>query len=299
MEKWVVVKASNVDLAVEKALAELGVAKDRVQVEVLQKGGLFRQAEVKVTVREDAGTLAEDFVNGVLAAMNIDAHAAAEERDGEIVVDIEGEGSGSAIGYRGEVLDAIQFLTRTYVGQERNGSAKIVVDCENYRAKRRDTLVALANRLAEKAYRTRRKVVLEPMNPFERRIIHGALVDSEIAETHSEGEDAERHVVIVPKGVELREDRPRGRRDGRRDGHRDGRRDDRRDDRRGGRRDDARGGRGDRDRDRRRERSPRVEEEEVPDGREYRGYYTDSFVKSDAPKSGPPKFKSFGGGKRR
>lgn len=295
MEKWVVVKASNVDLAVEKALAELGVAKDRVQVEVLQKGGLFRQAEVKVTVREDAGTLAEDFVNGVLAAMNIDAHAAAEERDGEIVVDIEGEGSGSAIGYRGEVLDAIQFLTRTYVGQERNGSAKIVVDCENYRAKRRDTLVALANRLAEKAYRTRRKVVLEPMNPFERRIIHGALVDSEIAETHSEGEDAERHVVIVPKGVELREDRPRGRRDGRRDGHRDGRRDDRR----GGRRDDARGGRGDRDRDRRRERSPRVEEEEVPDGREYRGYYTDSFVKSDAPKSGPPKFKSFGGGKRR
>ena len=152
-------------------------------------------------MREDAGTLAEDFVNGVLAAMNIDAHAAAEERDGEIVVDIEGEGSGSAIGYRGEVLDAIQFLTRTYVGQERNGSAKIVVDCENYRAKRRDTLVALANRLAEKAYRTRRKVVLEPMNPFERRIIHGALVDSEIAETHSEGEDAERHVVIVPKGT--------------------------------------------------------------------------------------------------
>ena len=275
MEKWVVVKASNVDLAVEKALAELGVAKDRVQVEVLQKGGLFRQAEVKVTVREDAGTLAEDFVNGVLAAMNIDAHAVAEERDGEIVVDIEGEGSGSAIGYRGEVLDAIQFLTRTYVGQERNGSAKIVVDCENYRAKRRDTLVALANRLAEKAYRTRRKVVLEPMNPFERRIIHGALVDSEIAETHSEGEDAERHVVIVPKGVELR--------------------DDRRDDRRGGRRDNARGDKA----DRRRERSPRVEEEEVPDGREYRGYYTDSFVKSDAPKSGPPKFKSFGGGKRR
>ena len=220
MEKSVVVKASNVELAVEKALAELEATRDRVRVEVLQKGGLFQRAEVKVTLKETAETLAEDFVNGVLAAMNIKARGKAEERDGEIVVDIEGEDGGSAIGYRGEVLDAIQFLTRTYVGQERNGSAKIVVDCENYRAKRRETLVALANRLAEKAYRTRRKVVLEPMNPFERRIIHGALVDSEIAETHSEGEDAERHVVIVPKGVELREDRPRGRRDGRRDADR-------------------------------------------------------------------------------
>lgn len=289
MEKSVVVKASNVDLAVEKALAELGVSKDRVQVEVLQKGGLFQRAEVRVTVRETAQTLAEDFVNGLLGAMNLKARGTAFERDGEVVVDIDGEDGGAAIGYRGEVLDAIQFLTRTYVGQEKSGSAKIVVDCENYRAKRRDTLVALAGRLAEKAYRTRRKIVLEPMNPFERRIIHGALADSEIAETHSEGEEHDRHVVIVPKGVELREDRPRGgRRDGRRDDRRGGRRDDRRDGRQDGRRDD-----------RRRERAPRVEEEEVPDGNEYRGYYTESFVKAEQQKSGPPKFKSFGGGKRR
>ena len=136
MEKSVVVKASNVELAVEKALAELEATRDRVRVEVLQKGGLFQRAEVRVTLKETAETLAEDFVNGVLAAMNIKARGKAEERDGEIVVDIEGEDGGSAIGYRGEVLDAIQFLTRTYVGQERNGSAKIVVDCENYRAKR-------------------------------------------------------------------------------------------------------------------------------------------------------------------
>lgn len=288
MERSVVVKASNVDLAVEKALAELGVARDRVSVEVLQKGGLFQRAEVRVTVIETASALAEEFVNGVLAAMSLKAEAKAEERDGEIVVEIDGADSGAAIGYRGEVLDAIQFLTRTYVGQEKNGSAKIVVDCENYRAKRRETLVALAGRLAEKAYRTRRKVVLEPMNPFERRIIHGALADSEIAETHSEGDDADRHVVIVPKGVELREDRPRGgRRDGRREGRRDGRRDDRRfknEDRQG---------------ERRRARASRAEEEEVPDGKEYRGYYTDTFTKAEAPKSGPPKFKSFGGGKRR
>lgn len=286
MEKSVVVKASSVDLAVEKALVELGAERDRVQVEVLAKGGLFQRAEVRVTLKETVADAAAEFVNGVLSAMRLSSRAEAEERDGEIVLDIEGQDSGAAIGYRGEVLDAIQFLTRTYINQEKNSSAKIVVDCENYRAKRRDTLVALANRLAEKAYRTRRKVSLEPMNPFERRIIHSALADSEIAETHSEGEDAARHIVIVPKGVELREDRPRGnRRDGRRG---DGRRETRRE-----RGNDAKGD------GRRRERAPRAEEEEVPDGREYRGYYTDDFVKADAPKSGPPKFKSFGGNRKR
>lgn len=286
MEKSVVVKASSVDLAVEKALTELGAERDRVQVEVLAKGGLFQRAEVRVTLKETVADAAAEFVNGVLSAMRLSSRAEAEERDGEIVLDIEGQDSGAAIGYRGEVLDAIQFLTRTYINQEKNSSAKIVVDCENYRAKRRDTLVALANRLAEKAYRTRRKVSLEPMNPFERRIIHSALADSEIAETHSEGEDAARHIVIVPKGVELREDRPRGnRRDGRRG---DGRRENRRE-----RGNDAKGD------GRRRERAPRAEEEEVPDGREYRGYYTDDFVKADAPKSGPPKFKSFGGNRKR
>lgn len=286
MEKSVVVKASSVDLAVEKALAELGAERDRVQVEVLAKGGLFQRAEVRVTLKETVADAAAEFVNGVLSAMRLSSRAEEEERDGEIVLDIEGQDSGAAIGYRGEVLDAIQFLTRTYINQEKNSSAKIVVDCENYRAKRRDTLVALANRLAEKAYRTRRKVSLEPMNPFERRIIHSALADSEIAETHSEGEDAARHIVIVPKGVELREDRPRGnRRDGRRG---DGRRETRRE-----RGNDAKGD------GRRRERAPRAEEEEVPDGREYRGYYTDDFVKADAPKSGPPKFKSFGGNRKR
>lgn len=286
MEKSVVVKASSVDLAVEKALAELGAERDRVQVEVLAKGGLFQRAEVRVTLKETVADAAAEFVNGVLSAMRLSSRAEAEERDGEIVLDIEGQDSGAAIGYRGEVLDAIQFLTRTYINQEKNSSAKIVVDCENYRAKRRDTLVALANRLAEKAYRTRRKVSLEPMNPFERRIIHSALADSEIAETHSEGEDAARHIVIVPKGVELREDRPRGnRRDGRRG---DGRRENRRE-----RGNDVKGD------GRRREHAPRAEEEEVPDGREYRGYYTDDFVKADAPKSGPPKFKSFGGNRKR
>lgn len=287
MEKSVVEKASSVELAVEKALGELGARREDVEIEVLSKGGLFQKAEVRVTLRQTAAAHAEEFVSGLLRAMGLSASAKASESDGEIVVEISGEDSGTAIGYRGEALDAIQFLTRTYLNQEKLGTGKVVVDCENYRAKRRETLVALAGRLAEKAYRTRRKVALEPMNPFERRIIHSALIDSEIAETHSEGEDSARHVVIVPKGVELREDR---RRDGRRDNRRDGRGKDRRrdGDRPANRRD------GD---DRRRERTPRTEEE-VPDGNEYRGYFTDGFVKSDPVKTGPPKFKSFGGKKK-
>lgn len=283
MEKSVVEKASSVELAVEKALGELGARREDVEIEVLSKGGLFQKAEVRVTIRQTAAAHAEEFVSGLLRAMGLSASAKASESDGEIVVEISGEDSGTAIGYRGEALDAIQFLTRTYLNQEKLGTGKVVVDCENYRAKRRETLVALAGRLAEKAYRTRRKVALEPMNPFERRIIHSALIDSEIAETHSEGEDSARHVVIVPKGVELREDR-------RRDNRRDGRGKDRRRD--GDRSANRRNGD-----DRRRERTPRTEEE-VPDGNEYRGYFTDGFVKADPVKTGPPKFKSFGGKKK-
>lgn len=290
MEKSVTVKAGGVELATEKALQELGVSKDKVKIEVLSKGGLFQKAEVKVTVVETVADAAEEFVNGILEKMGLSSRGHAEEEGGVITVTVSGEDSGSAIGYRGEALDAIQFLTRTYINQEKQSSKKIVVDCENYREKRKETLTALALRLAEKAHRTCRKIALEPMNPFERRIIHSALLNSEIAETHSEGEDAQRHVVIVPKGVEIREDRPGNRRrDGKRDGRRNGR--DGKGDRRGTRSEGSSD-------DRRRQRVARADEEEVPDGREYRGYYTDSFTKAEAPKSGPPKFKSFGGTKK-
>ena len=259
MEKSVTVKAGGVELATEKALQELGVSKDKVKIEVLSKGGLFQKAEVKVTVVETVADAAEEFVNGILEKMGLSSRGHAEEEVGVITVTVSGEDSGSAIGYRGEALDAIQFLTRTYINQEKQSSKKIVVDCENYREKRKETLTALALRLAEKAHRTCRKVALEPMNPF-------------------------------PKGVEIREDRPgNGRRNGRKDNRRSGR------DGKG----DRRGNRSDRNSDdRRRQRASRSEEEEVPDGREYRGYYTDSFTKAEAPKSGPPKFKSFGGTKK-
>lgn len=291
MEKSIETQASSVDLAVEKALVELGVPKDKVDVEILQKGGLFSKAKVRVTVKDSTQDKMAEFFNGTLERMGLVSRATVEDKNGTLYVTIAGDDSGVAIGYRGEALDAFQYLALTFLNEQKCDFKKVVVDCENYREKRKETLTALALRLAEKSVRLQRKIALEPMNPFERRIIHSALADSEIATTESEGEEPSRYIVIIPKGVELKDQRPikNGEREPRKDSRKDGRRNGKdRDFKKGGRRDD-----------RPRERKPRVEEPEAPDGKVYRGYFTqqDDFVKP-ATQSGPPKFKSFGGKKR-
>lgn len=290
MEKSIETQASSVDLAVEKALVELGVSREKADVEILQKGGLFSKAKVRVTVKDTAKDKMAEFFNGTLERMGLVSRATVEEKDGTLYVTIAGDDSGVAIGYRGEALDAFQYLALTFLNEQKCDFKKVVVDCENYREKRKETLTALALRLAQKTVRLQRKIALEPMNPFERRIIHSALADSEFAGTESEGEEPARYIVIVPKGVELKDQRPI------KNGEREPRRD-RKDGRRNGKdRDFKKGGRKD---DRPRERKPRVEEPEVEDGRVYRGYFTeqDDFVKPVA-QAGPPKFKSFGGKKR-
>lgn len=291
MEKSIETQASSVDLAVEKALVDLGVSKDKVDVEILQKGGLFSKAKVRVTVKDSTQDKMAEFFNGTLERMGLVSRATVEDKNGTLYVTIAGDDSGVAIGYRGEALDAFQYLALTILNEQKCDFKKVVVDCENYREKRKETLTALALRLAEKSVRLQRKIALEPMNPFERRIIHSALADSEIATTESEGEEPSRYIVIIPKGVELKDQRPikNGEREPRKDSRKDGRRNGKdRDFKKGGRRDD-----------RPRERKPRVEEPEAPDGKVYRGYFTqqDEFVKP-ATQSGPPKFKSFGGKKR-
>lgn len=288
MEKSIETQASSVDLAVEKALVELGVSKDKVDVEVISKGGLFSQAKVRVTVKDSIADKMAEFFNGTLSRMGLSSRASVEDKNGTLYITITGDDSGVAIGYRGEALDAFQYLALTFLNEQKCDFKKVVVDCENYREKRRETLSALALKLAQKALRLQRKIALEPMNPFERRIIHSALADSDIADTESEGEEPNRYIVIIPKGVELKDQRPlkNGEREQRRDGKKD-----RKDSRKGDRRDS---------RNRKdRERKPREEEPEAPDGRVYRGYFTeqDDFVKPVA-QSGPPKFKSFGGKKK-
>lgn len=288
MEKSIETQASSVDLAVEKALVELGVSKDKVYVEVISKGGLFSKAKVRVTVKDSIADKMAEFFNGTLSRMGLSSRASVEDKNGTLYITITGDDSGAAIGYRGEALDAFQYLALTFLNEQKCDFKKVVVDCENYREKRRETLSALALKLAQKALRLQRKIALEPMNPFERRIIHSALADSDIADTESEGEEPNRYIVIIPKGVELKDQRPlkNGEREQRRDGKKD-----RKDSRKGDRRDS---------RNRKdRERKPREEEPEAPDGRVYRGYFTEQndFVKPVA-QSGPPKFKSFGGKKK-
>ena len=288
MEKSIETQASSVDLAVEKALVELGVSKDKVDVEVISKGGLFSKAKVRVTVKDSIADKMAEFFNGTLSRMGLSSRASVEDKNGTLYITITGDDSGVAIGYRGEALDAFQYLALTFLNEQKCDFKKVVVDCENYREKRRETLSALALKLAQKALRLQRKIALEPMNPFERRIIHSALADSDIADTESEGEEPNRYIVIIPKGVELKDQRPlkNGERAQRRDGKKD-----RKDSKKGDRRDS---------RNRKdRERKPREEEHKAPDGRVYRGYFTeqDDFVKPVA-QSGPPKFKSFGGKKK-
>ena len=119
------------------------------------------------------------------------------DAEGNVYGYINGDTLGVLIGRRGETLDAVQYLTSLKVNRGREGYIRVTLDTENYRAKREDTLIRLANRMANRALRTGRKVSLEPMNPYERRIIHYALQQTEGVSTHSEGDEPNRHVVIT------------------------------------------------------------------------------------------------------
>lgn len=139
------------------------------------------------------------FLTGLIGKMGLDCEVTvANSEDKRVRVRITGKDNGAIIGYRGEMLDAIQYLTLLASNKGEDDFVNIVLDTENYREKRTKVLTDLALRLADKAYRTGRRVELEPMNPFERRIIHSALQGSTKATTESEGEGDNRHVVIIP-----------------------------------------------------------------------------------------------------
>lgn len=165
------------------------------------------------------------FVSELLTRMGNERELQTAETEEQFIIEIVGDEAGLAIGYRGETLDAIQYLASQIANQERENSKKIVVDCQNYRQKRSNTLVALAERMAEKAIRTQRRVRMEPMNAYERRIIHASLAENEEVTTSSEGIEPNRYLVIVPKNCRSdRPERPGGnnRNGGYRDGNRGG-----------------------------------------------------------------------------
>ena len=208
--------AKTVEEAVKQALAELNATEDMVDVVVKEQptkglfGFLKGKAVVEVTLKESEVVevkneeskgneeKAVELVENVLKHLGIEATATLSESNERTVITLTSEDSSSLIGYRGEVLDALQTLAGAMANIGNKVYKKVVVDCENYRDKREDTLIKLAHKLETKATEIRREVVLEPMSPFERRIIHTALAESETVTTISKGNEPNRYVVIVP-----------------------------------------------------------------------------------------------------
>ena len=147
---------------------------------------------------ESAAGKAKAFLAELTAMMGVNVEiAVGNDEEGNVFAQMTGDTLGILIGRRGETLDAIQYLTSLKVNRGQEGYTRVTIDTENYRAKREDTLIRLANRMANRAVKTGRKVSMEPMNPYERRIIHSALQANQAVDTHSEGEEPNRHVVIT------------------------------------------------------------------------------------------------------
>ncbi len=223
----------TVEDALAAASEELGIAAEGLKYEVIEeKGGflgLFKNQRIRVeiseseeeAVQEEApatvsevvisdiegavgetpSEVAVDFISKVLKVIGLSAEitATVNEEEENIYVDIEGEDMGALIGKRGQTLDSLQYLTSLVVNRACNKYYKIKLDTENYRERRKETLENLAKNIAMKVKKTHRSVALEPMNPYERRIIHAALQNDKYVETHSEGEDPYRKVVVTMK----------------------------------------------------------------------------------------------------
>ena len=173
----------TVEEAVNAGLEELGLTAEDVDVEVLDEGKKriigSKPAQVKLTVREKKtdGERAVAFLEGLLPLLGIDAVATLKGEEEKIVIELTAPSAKNVIGRRGEIIDAVQTLAGAVANTGRKDYKRVVVDCENYREDREETLKRVANKLAAKAVRLGKRVRLEPMNPYERRIIHAALVD--------------------------------------------------------------------------------------------------------------------------
>lgn len=194
----------TVEEAIAAGLVEFGINRERAIIEVLEepaKRGLFgllgmTAARVRISYEDEPGEVALNFVQRVCAAMDVDAKCDLGKQAEFWAVNISGPELGILIGRRGETLEALQYLTNLAVAKQVAERARIIVDVEGYRLRREETLVRLAKRLSDKVKRTGSRVVLEPMNPHERRIIHTALQDENRIATFSEGEEPNRRVVI-------------------------------------------------------------------------------------------------------
>ncbi|BAB07782.1 RNA-binding cell elongation regulator Jag/EloR [Halalkalibacterium halodurans] len=201
------VSGKTVEEAVEQAIIELGTTRERITYTVVEepKSGLFgilgsKPAVIEVVVKPDPVDRAKAFLEELLQEMDMEVEVTIEKDPATVLFNISGEQDlGTLIGKRGQTLDSLQYLVNLVANKEEGEFIRIKLDAENYRARRKEALVQLAERLASKALRTKRPVSLEPMSAHERKIIHTALQELGDVETYSEGQGIGRHVVIAPK----------------------------------------------------------------------------------------------------
>lgn len=205
---FITISAKTVDEAVLEALEKLETTSDKLEYEVVEKGstgilGLFGSKPAIIKARRiiTLEDIVRDFLDQMFDAMNmvVKVDYSYDEAEKEISIDLSGSDMGILIGKRGQTLDSLQYLVSLVANKNSDAYLRVKLDTENYRDKRKITLETLAKNIAYKVKRTKRSVALEPMNPYERRIIHAALQNDKYVVTRSEGEDPFRHVVISLK----------------------------------------------------------------------------------------------------
>ncbi len=200
--------AKTVNDAITEACQKLGITSDKLVYEVIEEGSTgflgigSKAAVIKAAVKEDSvEEIAKKFLDDVFKSMNmvvaIDINI--DKEDNCINVDLSGDEMGVLIGKRGATLDSLQYLLSLVINKDSEDYIRVKIDTENYRERRKETLENLAKNVAFKVKRTRRSFALEPMNPYERRIIHSALQNDKYVTTHSEGEEPNRKVVVTLK----------------------------------------------------------------------------------------------------
>ena len=208
--EYIEISAKTVNEAISEACRKLSVTSDRLLYEVVDEGsnGFLgigsKPAIIKAAVKDEEISIedkARKFLNDVFAAMNMTVvvNVTYNESEREMDIDLSGDDMGILIGKRGQTLDSLQYLVSLVVNKEVENYIRVKIDTENYRERRKETLENLAKNIAYKVKRTRRSVSLEPMNPYERRIIHSALQNDKYVTTYSEGEEPFRKVVVALK----------------------------------------------------------------------------------------------------
>ena len=204
--KQVTATGQSVEEAVESALAQLQTTRERVNIEVLNEGkkGLFgifgsRKAEVVVTLVPDPVEEAKQFLQKVCEDMGLDVKVGVKVDGKNVTFDLSGDKIALLIGKRGQTLNSLQYLVQLVANRHSKQYLTVILDAEDYRRRRNDTLIQLAERMAQKVLKTRKEVALEPMPSYERKVIHTALMKIDKVETYSSGKDPYRHLVITLK----------------------------------------------------------------------------------------------------